>query len=164
LVINPNYAGLDAAVITSAIMAGATEWDSHTGANLFGPYLIDNTANWDSTPDKRNELSFGNYNQTGVIAVTRYWISSVNKTTKRIVEFDIMFDTDFAWGDASVNPALMDLQNIAVHEIGHGIGLADLYSTSCSLETMYGYSTEGETSKRDLYNGDIKGVQTLYGS
>jgi hypothetical protein len=163
LVINPNYAGLDATFITSTIMAGATEWDSHTGANLFGPYLIDNTANWDSTPDKRNELSFGNYSTANVIAVTRIWSSSLGKT-KRIVEFDIMFDTDFAWGDASANPALMDLQNIATHEIGHGLGLADLYSTACYSQTMYGYSTEGDTDGRTLESGDIKGIQTLYGS
>ena len=58
----------------------------------------------------------------------------------------------------------MDVQNIVTHEFGHGWGLADLYDTSCSEETMYGYSEEGETKKRTLNDGDIAGIQELYGS
>jgi predicted Zn-dependent protease len=54
----------------------------------------------------------------------------------------------------------MDLQNIATHEIGYGIGLADIYD--CDLETMYGYSGEGDIVKRDLYDGDITELQKLY--
>jgi len=38
----------------------------------------------------------------------------------------------------------------------------DLYETSCMAETMYGYSSEGEVSKRDLNAGDITGIQKLY--
>lgn len=57
----------------------------------------------------------------------------------------------------------MDLQNIATHELGHGFGLADLYESNASEETMYGYSTEGEIKKRSLYSGDIAGIHDLYG-
>jgi predicted Zn-dependent protease len=57
----------------------------------------------------------------------------------------------------------MDLRNIATHELGHAVGLADLYENACSEETMYGYSSEGETKKRDLNDGDITGLQQLYG-
>jgi len=57
----------------------------------------------------------------------------------------------------------MDLQNIATHELGHGVGLGDLYITACSEETMYGYSNYGETKKRTLNAGDIMGIQKLYG-
>ena len=57
----------------------------------------------------------------------------------------------------------MDLQNIAVHELGHSFGLADIYSSSCAEVTMYGYSTEGETKKRTLEQPDITGIQKLYG-
>jgi len=57
----------------------------------------------------------------------------------------------------------MDLQNIATHEIGHGVGLADVYQTACSEVTMYSYSTEGEIIKRTFETPDITGLQKLYG-
>lgn len=97
---------------------------------------------------------------------------------RRIIEFDILYDTDFMWGDAlnppqncSVNETgeicvpvpVMDLQNIATHEIGHGLGLGDL-DAGCAEETMYGYSWEGDVQKRDLNAGDITGIHKLYGA
>jgi hypothetical protein len=149
----------------NAIWAGATEWDDHTTAGLFAsdytPYA---EAEMDTvTPDGKNEMVFGNYPEAGVIAVTYTWgIWTGPPKSREIVEFDIMFDTDFDWatnGDASS----MDVQNIACHEIGHGLGLADLYDSGDDQETMYGYASVGETLKRDLDDGDIAGIQSLYG-
>ena len=74
-----------------------------------------------------------------------------------------MFDTDYIWGDADVDYSVMDLQNIATHELGHGVGLADIYTSSCSAVTMYGYSNNGETEKRTLELPDITGLQKIYG-
>ena len=56
----------------------------------------------------------------------------------------------------------MDFENIVTHEHGHVFGLDDLYTSTCSEETMYGYATEGETKKRTLESGDIMGIQRLY--
>jgi hypothetical protein len=166
-VIDPdNPDGLTEDFVTSAIYEGAEEWDAHTSAELFGTYSIDYSASWDSdAPDGRNELLFGDYPQEGVIAVTVVWGYFYGPpSVKKIIEFDILFDTDFVWGDAVVDPTVMDLQNIATHELGHGAGLDDLYDTTCSEETMYGYSDYGETKKRDLNTGDIAGIQELYGA
>ncbi|MEM5872243.1 MAG: matrixin family metalloprotease [Candidatus Aenigmatarchaeota archaeon] len=146
---------------SSAIIASTNEWDKYTSTNLFGSYEIDGSANFDSSPDGRNEYSYGNYPQSGVIAVTRTWYT---RKSKEIVEYDVMFDSDFKWGDATKDPTVMDWQNIATHETGHGIGLADLYTSVCSEQTMYGYSDYGETKKRTLEYGDIAGLQRLYGS
>jgi len=165
-VIDPdNTYDLTEAFITGAISASAEEWDEHTGIELFGSYTVDYDSSWDSdAPDGRNELLFGDYDQEGVIAVTIIWGYFRGASGKgEIVEFDIMFDTDYTWGDATGNPDVMDLQNIATHELGHGVGLDDLYITEASDETMYGYSTEGEIMKRDLYFGDKAGIQKLYG-
>ncbi len=160
-VINPiNPQGLDGGFITSAFFNSAETWDEA----VINKELINNTYITDTTvaygvQDYKNAITFGNYPTKGVIAVTTVWY---NPALRSIAEFDIMFDTDFVWGDATVDSSKMDLQNIATHELGHGVGLSDVYETNCSAVTMYGYSTEGETDKRTLETPDITGLRTLY--
>lgn len=164
LVYNHADSGLAQNQVESALSASATEWDDSTSANIFGSVSYDASSNFDSTPDGANELSFGNYPSEGVIAVARIWgIFSGPPSGRYIDQFDIQFDTDFAWGTDG-SQTLMDLQNIATHEIGHGIGLADVYELVCSEVTEYGYSDYGETKKSTLEQPDITGLQTLYGN
>jgi len=158
--------GLSEDQVRYALSAASEEWDSWTSADLANNYVAyDETANFDppEAPDTRNEVSWGNYPTAGVIAVCRMWgVFSGKPSQRQITEFDIMFDTDYAWGDAKANPTVMDLQNIATHELGHGIaGLDDMYDDT--ELTMYAYSTYGEIKKRDLAQGDINGVQANYG-
>ena len=54
-------------------------------------------------------------------------------------------------------------RHIETHELGHGAGLDDIYQSPAYQETMYGYSSLGETIKRDLYTGDKTGITKLYG-
>lgn len=170
---NPDW--LSETDVVTAISTGAEEWDTHTGAELFGTYSTVEDASWDGddgdVPDGRNEILFGNYTDPDVIAVTVTWgYFRGPPQSREITEFDIMFDIDFTWGDAGDTSetelgdmSVMDLQNIATHEFGHGVGLADLYADECSEQTMYGYATYGETKKRTLNTGDIAGIQELYG-
>ena len=123
-------------------------------------YTIDYTAAY-GVQNYKNAITFGDYPTVGVIAVTTVWY---NPATKTIVEFDIEFDTDYTWGDATSDVTKMDLQNIATHELGHGVGLADVYETACNAVTMYGYSDYGETQKRTLEIPDVTGLRTLYGN
>ncbi|MEM5871491.1 MAG: matrixin family metalloprotease [Candidatus Aenigmatarchaeota archaeon] len=148
-------------VNVNAILESTKEWDKYTSTTLFGSYSIDSSANFDESPDGKNEYSYGNYPQSGVIAITNIWYT---RTTKEIVEFDVLFDSDFIWGDATTNPNVMDWQNIATHETGHGLGLSDVYQSACSEVTMYGYSWEGDIGKRTLEQADIIGLQKLYGA
>jgi len=150
---------LDETFVTSAVGTSAETWDAATGQEIMNGYTVDNTVVY-GVQDYKNAITFGNYPTAGVIAVTTVWY---NPATKAIVEFDVMFDTDWTWGDAALDSAKMDLQNIATHELGHGVGLADVYDSVCSLVTMYGYSDYGEIIKRTLEQPDITGLQTLYG-
>ncbi len=144
--------------LNTAVTTASATWDTQTGCRLF---LVPSTGS--GTPgvlDGVNMISLGDYQTEGVIAVTYTWY---RHATKAAVESDILFDTDFPWGDALSDPTVMDYQNIATHEIGHTLGLIDLYTESCSAVTMYGYSYEGDTKKRTLEVPDILGIQFLYG-
>ena len=109
--------------------------------------------------DNTNLIAFGNFPQSGVIAVTYTWYTP---GTRLAVESDMLFDTDFTWGTTG-DASSMDVQNIATHEMGHTLGLSDLYTASCNTVTMYGYSTEGDIEKSTLEDPDIAGLQLIYG-
>jgi len=177
---NPsNPSGLSENSVLTAIHWAAEEWDSGAysqseGIAWYGakPDLFADTATTTTkgyndlawTKDKmdgKNTIVWGDYPTSGVIAVTIVWY---NAKTKTILEFDMVLDTDYPWGNATTNPNVMDLQNIATHELGHGVGLDDLYQNPAYQETMYGYSDFGKTSKRDLYIGDKQGITKLYGA
>jgi len=160
-VINPtNPQGLDETYIVNTLTASSNTWDLATSRALFNAPAIDATAQY-GVLDGKNSLVFGeNYATPGVIAVTSTWYWT---TSRRIAEYDISFETNFIWGNVDTSGAsVMDIQNIATHEIGHGIGLSDLYN-SCTQVTMYGYSGYGETKKRSLEPGDINGLWKMYG-
>jgi len=146
--------GLDYGIIETSFEI----WDSETATELFFEGAEgDVTAGF---RDYTNALSYGDYPSTGVIAVTFIWYYS---GTGEIVEVDTLFDIDYTWGDAKQDPTVMDLQNIATHEFGHWLVLDDLYNRPAQTQTMYGYSTYGETIKRTLESGDIAGLEAIYG-
>ena len=161
-----NNSGLEDSFVGAVVWLAAEEWDSFVDFELFDDSITFTDEYKAGDQDFHNTLSWGNYPRDGVIAVTTVWGYFYGPPSKReIVEFDILFDTDYWWGDADTTeciPEFMDLQNIATHELGHGAGLDDLYTSSCSEETMYGYSEDCETSKRDLGIGDITGINKLY--
>lgn len=160
--INPaNPYLLSGAFVTSAISTSAETWDAATSFELFNNvYGIDYTAQY-GIQDFKNSIVFGDYGDNNAIAVTAVWYTRLGK---QIVEFDMLFNTKFIWGEATNVSGVMDLQNIATHELGHAIGLGDIYSSSCPSVTMYGYSGYGETQKRTLELPDMTGLQKMYGA
>lgn len=163
-IINPTGSALDGTWIQQTISKAVSEWEKYGGPNIFGLGSVDPGF----TPvgvnnDGKNALTFGPYSDSNAIAVTTVWgYFSGDPTTREITEWDMLLNNYYQFGDATVNESLMDLQNIATHELGHGAGMADLYSTGCSTESMFGYSAYGEIIKRDLANGDIQGIKKLY--
>ncbi len=155
--VNANYPDITPEDTLSVIQPAFYEWDFHTGFSLVNGVISAPDAVWGNY-DGVNLLTFGDYSQDGVIAVTKTWYTRAGQ----ILDFDIMFDTDFAWATNGSGDK-MDLQNIATHEIGHGIGLLDVYQNECSEVTMYGYGSYGETKKQTIEQPDITGLQKLYG-
>lgn len=108
-------------------------------------------------------VRFGNL-PSNAIAMNIIWTNGIN-----LVEWDQIYDDkDFDWSlnclDVGENcDSKMNFPNIATHELGHAVGLGDLYNLECNTQTMYGYSWEGDTQKRDLGLGNIEGLNILYG-
>jgi hypothetical protein len=158
--INPtNTEGLTPRSITTAISDSAETWDTATSRELFAPFSSDPSVAYSTTSDGFNTISFGPIGNNNIIAVTSIWYTRVGK---KIVEFDILFNDYFAWGTTGSSDE-MDLRNIATHELGHAVGMNDIYTKTCSDVTMYGYSSEGEIAKRTLETPDITGLQAMYG-
>ncbi len=119
---------------------------SQTSVSYNGTNLI----YFDTTPP-----SGGQY-----VAANFHWVSGGNMT-----ESDIVFnDRDYTWWNGSGGCQGMDIWNIATHELGHTLCLADLYGGGDALKTMYGYTNNCETRKRDLHSDDINGIIAIYGA
>jgi len=117
----------------------------------------------ETAPDGKNEVLFADIDSPDAIAVTIIWGIFSGPTYKRkIVEWDQVYDdVDFNWS-SSGEAGKMDFENIATHELGHSMGMGDLYKSYCSEQTMYVYADYGETKKQTLEAGDITGINILY--
>ncbi len=166
LVDTANIEGLSEGEILAAVGAAADTWRAvPIGVDLLSSCEpgSDLSADWDS-PDGDNEVVFGDVPYANAIAVTIVWgIFGGPPSQRQIVEFDMIFDdVDFDWSIGG-SETTMDLQNIATHELGHAVGLGDLYESGCAEVTMYGYSENGETKKQTLEPDDVAGLVALYG-
>ncbi len=107
---------------------------------------------------------------TGALAVT---ISSYKTSNNEILDSDIFFNGEyFKWGVIDTQEEevsdVVDIQNIATHEIGHFIGLdhssEDIYEPESKLylATMFFASGPGETFRRILKKDDLDAARNLY--
>lgn len=142
-------------------------WDDATSTELFQDSIASGGV-VEPSRDFANTISFGPVSYVGALAVTTYWY---DRRKGEILEADIEFSTGYKWGidpDGENGPLTLgsstfDVLNVGTHEVGHVVGLADLYRDKYSALTMFGYAAPGETLKRSLAYGDILGVQSLYG-
>jgi len=139
-------------------------WDAVTAQELF-TYGGTTTSNWLEL-DGQNTVSWVSFLPRTTVAVTSLWYDADGT----IVEYDMAFNTLHRWGidpDDEGRQKLKrayDVENVATHEVGHVVGLADLYEDVYKELTMYGYTSKSETQKISLEEGDIAGAQYLYGT
>lgn len=164
--VNPaNTKGFDEAFVAANLAANVEKWEAAAGVDILGTgSATTETLVADlQSPDDKNEVYFANVDSPGAIAVTIVWgIFRGPPSARELVEWDQVYDDyDFVWSSTG-EAGKMDFENIATHELGHSVGLDDLYEDKCAEQTMYGYAAYGETKKRTLEAGDIAGVRSLY--
>ena len=139
------------------------EWDTNLLFRLFGDRDATGVADGpdDVSPDGKNEIQFGVIDESGVIAATTVWgIFDGPVQNRVIVEGDILYNLNFAWGNASTESGVMDGQNIAAHELGHYVGFGHVPDVDA---TMFGSASFNEIKKRTLLPCEVAGLCAHYG-
>ncbi|MBI9085332.1 MAG: choice-of-anchor H family protein [Desulfobacterales bacterium] len=143
-----------------AVIAAADTW-TRVGA-AFAYRFAGEHAHTVSDYDGENQVLWGNISG----ALARAYIWSIPDT---IVECDIVFNDAYAWSTDPVPAAgQYDVETVALHELGHGLGLRDLYGDIGDgqydvAKVMYGYGASGQF-KRTLHADDADGIHWIYGS
>ena len=152
--------GLQQLAVQAAMIAAANTWDGASGQNLFsdsGLITSSSTIAIDSY-NKINTIGWKPF-LNNCLAYSRTWYkSTLVDGYKTIVDSDIVFNTKYAWRTSGTVGA--DVQTIALHEMGHSLGLGDLYASADSEQVMYGYYKK---VKIVLGAGDKAGIAKLYG-
>ncbi len=156
--------GLSANEVQSAISAASNTWDDATNQNLFADsnLVTLNPAVVTESNNKINTISWRPFGSKCLgFAKTYYKMDNVGGYHTAI-DSDIVFNMDYSWRtDGSWDG--VDVQSAALHEIGHTLGLGDIYG-----KTEFKYDTRQVMHyytdvKRTLGNGDKSGIRKIYG-
>ncbi len=151
--------GLSESEVQSLMISVANTWDDASNQNLFADsslVTLNPNVKADSF-DRYNPVNTINwmYSPSVCLAYTRTWSKYGSA-----IDSDIVFNTKYGWDTNGITG--LDVQSIALHEMGHTLGLDDLYGKpvfkSDTRQVMHYYTG----IKRTLGNGDLKGIWNLY--
>jgi hypothetical protein len=151
-----NAANLDLAQSSAAtaVRAGADAWQQQSAAFRFTYSGLSSQTT--TTYDSVNLVVFRNASSGSAIATTYWWSNG-----SRLLDADIVFwDGAFQFFAGSSGCAGgFYIEDIAVHEFGHALGLGH---SASSTATMYPSTPSCNTRNRTLDPDDIAGVMALY--
>ena len=166
--------GVSAQQFQTAISRAFGKWDDVATAEL-STQFAGFTQQSPADSDDQSVLGFLNRpDQNRTLAATSFFIDT---TDGRILESDIFFNSTFAWSVSESGTAgRFDIESIAVHEIGHLLGLS--HSALGETELISGGRrviaaetvmfpiafSAGNVSDRELKADDIAGLSDIYGT
>lgn len=158
--------GLDASKVRDALAANARTWDAATSQKIFAqdnPVIIDSSKQTDAR-DGYNVIAWKNsgFSSANTLAVTRTWYQGTKQDgCYPVLEADISFNMADRWstnGDGN-----FDVQAAALHEMGHILGLDDIYNKPDLCEDTCQIMNYYTGARHDISNGDREGVWAIYG-
>ena len=147
--------------LSTIVGNGFSDWSSASGNKISFSRGADTTVDR-SANDGKNIVAWGRTSGQALgVTYVRY-----NTSTGAVVDVDTIMNKKFAWSwansDICANPTTYDAENILTHELGHWVGLDDVYTSDFVNNTMYGYGAKGEVKKNTLTTGDKAGAYHIY--
>lgn len=157
--------GLSAGSVAGAVNGAENTWDAASSRTLFSGVTIDPSANVDAY-DGKNVIAWKNpFDMAGALAYTRTWVWPGGS----VAESDVSLNPNWRWstglpdGRPYYSGDSIDIQSVVTHELGHTLGLGDLYGKSQfagdTRQMMHYYTGV----KHTLGSGDKTGIKAIYG-
>lgn len=147
-----------------AIITAAETWDYHTiKKELFANSILISSSVSADKGDGKSVHAFKPISGSAIAYARTYWDSS-----NTVVESDVCYNTRLGWTTTwgSTYPTV-DLQSIALHELGHTVGMGDLYLPSIPEPAHSDWSqimNSYDGPQHNLGEGDIMGLKLKYGA
>lgn len=146
-------------------------WQSLTSTRLWGNLIQGASMSHinASKPANYNGVRFAQVTDSqgrsnNILAITISWYRVISGGYE-IFHWNQLYNTGIpnGWGDSTVDSNKFDLPSTLTHELGHSIGLRDIYDENvCEDVTMFYAGNPNDIRKRTLATGDANGIRQLY--